>query len=217
MMNENEYYLSGVELMKQGKYAAAKQLFTDALEHYTNNADFYSERGVTKLHLNDLKGALSDMNEAQRLEPNKPYRYSSRAFIKDALKDIDGAIEDYKIAIRLDPDDDIAYNNLGMLEEKLGFGEMAQKRYQKADALAQLATDERQTNVSEEIDEQGEALIASFMQELELSVKRDPVTPVENNTQTGNKSLLKTAMSIFSSKEARNEYLVFLRSFFRRS
>ena len=90
---------------------------------------------VTQFHLKQLMNALANMNKAQELEPRNPYRYSSRAYIKDAIGDLAGAIEDYKMH-ELDPQDAVAHNNLGMLEEKFGRKQKAEKHFKKADEIS---------------------------------------------------------------------------------
>jgi Flp pilus assembly protein TadD len=219
-MKENEYYLAGIHQMKLGNYEQAKRIFTQAINAFPENADFYSERGVARFHLNNLKGALADMDQAQQMEPNKPYRYSSRAFIKDALKDVHGAIADYRKAIELDPEDDIAYNNLGLLEEKLGFRDMAKSRFETADQLAAQRQNER---VAQDIqlDHDEEALFESLKRELNLEVvDNSAVTDQQSGQQTEKKrpqNVWQTAFSVFYSRKALREYINYLRSLVRTS
>jgi len=101
-----------------------------------HNAIAHSERGVALFHLGRKAEALLAMDAALELEPHNPYRYASRAFLRDATGDLPGAIADYQQALALDPDDAVAQNNLGLLEEKLGYRESAQRRFQTADELA---------------------------------------------------------------------------------
>lgn len=212
-MEQREFYLSGIEQMKQGNYLTAFHIFSDAIRHFPRNADFFSERGVARFHLNDLQGALDDMNRAQELEPDKPYRYSSRAFIKDALKDVEGAINDYKRAIELDPEDDIAYNNLGLLEEKLGFAQMAETRYKVADDLAVTKVRKQQDFIH--IGPEGERLIESFKNELNLRVVDHPSSAAPENRRKNN--IWKVAFSVFRSKKAMREYFTYLKKFLNAS
>lgn len=125
-----------MEFAETGNFASAIEHFTKALEK-EENPDIYYERALAYFHYNDAESALADMDKAQELDPANPYRYSSRAYIKNRNGDLEGAIEDYKKAIELDPEDAIAFNNLGLLEEKAGFNEIAGKRFQMADKLAE--------------------------------------------------------------------------------
>lgn len=213
-MDQKEYYLKGIELMKSGDYTKAFHTFTTAISEFPENADFYSERGVVRFHLSDLNGALADMNKAQELEPDKPYRYSSRAFIRDAMKDIKGAIADYKIAIKLDPEDDIAHNNLGLLEEKLGFTKMAESHVKTADRIAKQKSNQRSNYDGVQIGVEGELLLESFKKELNLEVQ-ETAENTQNTSEEENKSVLKIALSVFKSGKARKEYVKFVKKMFR--
>jgi tetratricopeptide (TPR) repeat protein len=100
-------------------------------------ADFIFEKGVILFHAGKKGLALMEMDKAVSLEPENPYRYAGRAYIKDGLGDIHGAIADYETAIRLDPEDSVSHNNLGLLQEKLGWKEKADRNFNRADSLAQ--------------------------------------------------------------------------------
>jgi Tfp pilus assembly protein PilF len=113
-----------------------------ALEIAPNDANVYSEMGVSLFHAKQINEALVMMDKAVKIEPENPYRYSSRAYIKDALKDIDGAIADYEKAVELDPDDAIALNNLGMLQEKKGKIKESKQSFAKSDELQGIDWDE---------------------------------------------------------------------------
>ncbi|MEO1654075.1 MAG: tetratricopeptide repeat protein [Bacteroidota bacterium] len=121
---------------QMGDFKSALKDFDEAINLAPNQAELYAERAITKHKLKDHRGAIKDLNKALQLEPNNPYRYSSRAYIRAFVGDDYGAVEDYQKAIELDPEDAISLNNLGLLEEKMGYKEAAQKRFQKADALA---------------------------------------------------------------------------------
>lgn len=140
--------------------------FSDAIYWYTRaisispTAEIYSERAVAYFHNEQLKESLKDMDRAQKLEPQNPYRYSSRAYIKDAMGDIAGAIKDYEKAIELDPEDAIAHNNLGLLLEKQGHHQKAKAFFDFADAVAkkehgdQNAMTERPRNIQSDLNKE---------------------------------------------------------------
>lgn len=132
----NVLCLRGVAQRKAKNFEASVADFQKAANLIPTNASVYSEMGVTQFHMRQLSSALQNMNKAQELEPNNPYRYSSRAYIKDACGDLAGAIADYKHCIKLDPQDAVAYNNLGMLEEKQGRKQKAEKHFDKADEIS---------------------------------------------------------------------------------
>src|SRR5436190_1174211 len=61
----------------------------------------WQNRGISKRALGDLDGALADINEAIRLDPELPQPLTSRAVIWRAKGDFDRAIADTTEAIRL--------------------------------------------------------------------------------------------------------------------
>ena len=120
------------------KYDKALSAFNEALKKAPNHPDILSHRGVCYLHLNQKKNCLDDFNLSLQLQPDYSYRYASLAYAKDYFGDIDGAISAYEKAIELDPEDAVAYNNLGLLQEKKGYQQKAQRQFEKADKLAKI-------------------------------------------------------------------------------
>lgn len=120
------------------KYDKALSAFNEALKKAPNHPDILSHRGVCYLHLNQKKNCLDDLNLSLQLQPDYSYRYASLAYAKDYFGDIDGAIAAYEKAIELDPEDAIAFNNLGLLQEKKGYQQKAQRQFEKADKLAKI-------------------------------------------------------------------------------
>lgn len=133
---ENTNYEKAKASYKAQRYEDAVLEFSRALTSDPGNAYILYERALAYFHLNQKNMALVDLNLAAEMQPNNPFRYSSRAYVRDACGDVVGAIEDYKMAIALDPLDAIAHNNLGLLEEKLGRKQNAQKYFQIADDLS---------------------------------------------------------------------------------
>lgn len=176
----------------------AEHKFKDAIYWYTRalslspNADIYSERAVSYFHNDQLKESLEDMNRAQELEPERPYRYASRAYIKDAMGDVEGAIRDYEKTIELDPDDAIAHNNLGLLIEKLGHHQKAKVFFDFADAIAKK--------------EQGdETARAERPRNIQSDMNKDRKEP----------SLRDEALKVFTSADQFKEFLRFIGNGFK--
>ena len=61
--------------------------------------------------MNDIEGALQDVNKAIELDPNMSGSYYIRGLLKMKISDYKGALQDYNKAIELDPNDAGAYNN----------------------------------------------------------------------------------------------------------
>ncbi len=196
-MEDIKRFEKGIALLKAEKFKEALVVFNDLIEDFPNSADCWSERGVVHFHLNNRKEALADMDKAVNIEPLKSYRYSSRAYIRGHYGMASEAIEDYKKAIELDPEDAIAYNNLGLLEERLGYKEIAKQRFEIADHLQDgtLMGSQKQDKV------QGTPIDSRNIQK-EIDEKR------ENRSVW---SVLKT----LSTKEGRASFKRFLKSGFK--
>ena len=87
---------------------------------YCQTADEYFDMGVSKLQLEDYRGAIADYTKVIEIDPNDATAYHERGFAKLQLKDNRGAIADYTKAIEIDPNDAIAYNGRGLAKLVLG-------------------------------------------------------------------------------------------------
>lgn len=61
----------------------------------------FNNRGYVKYKLNDLKGAMQDVNHSLELYPSNSFAYKNRALIFIALKQMNFACEDLQKAISL--------------------------------------------------------------------------------------------------------------------
>ena len=91
----------------------------NAIEDPTS-AEAYVDRGNKFYNQGDYQAAISDYDEAIRLDPEYARAYFNRGNAKDELGDVEGAISDYDEAIRLDPKYVGAYYNRGLAKGKLG-------------------------------------------------------------------------------------------------
>ncbi|MDZ8079735.1 MAG: tetratricopeptide repeat protein [Nostoc sp. DcaGUA01] len=87
----------------------------------------YFTRGAARFGVQDFKGALADLNEAIRLNPEyiEDTAYSVRGSIRAQQGDLKGAIADLNEAVRLDPEDANNFKNRGEIR-------FQQKDYQGA-------------------------------------------------------------------------------------
>ena len=200
----------GLKLLGEGKYQEALDFFNEFLKAHPRDADAYGDRGVVRLHLDDLEGALDDMNHARSLEPKKAYRYSSRAFVKEKMGDTRGAILDYEKAIQLGPEDAIAHNNLGLLEEKLGRHNKALEHIRKADKLGK-PSDAQIIESGLNTYEQNK-VVNELLTELKIDTKE---AQVHEPTSFSKRALIKTALTAFFKPAARKEYFQFLKNLFK--
>lgn len=122
-------------LSRIGKITLALVDFKALTVQFPQNASFIADYAVA-LHLdNQNEQAALLFEQALALEPTNPYRYASRAYFKDRTGDFEGAILDYEKAIELDPEDAISLNNKGLIEEKLGYKERANKSFDKSNRI----------------------------------------------------------------------------------
>ncbi|MEZ5008356.1 MAG: tetratricopeptide repeat protein [Chitinophagales bacterium] len=196
--NVEAFYWRSVSFLNLKQFENALYDLDSAIDKYDEYADAYTQRGVVYFHMGKLQLALDDMNKAAELEPKNPYRYSSRAYIKGHFKQLESAIEDYKIAIELDPEDAVAHNNLGLLEEQLGYGSMAQKRFKKADQLS--------------VNNDGK-LIETDNTRIEPLAQRE----LADNETTNNSNINFTTLlkQTFTTKKGFNEYWSFVKGMFK--
>jgi len=211
-MFANIIHKEGHDLMLKGEYLKAIDCFSKALLQHPENADIFSDRGVSYLHLKFEKEAMADFNHALELQPEYGYRYAARAYAKDFFGDTDAAIEDYEKAIELDPEDAVSYNNIGLLQEKKGYKVKAQMNFERADKLSKM--ENRLYDLMDQLeDEQPEAITSIESKQItndQTTINHqmiDPATIREKNIST-----FKEFTQIFTSKTQFNEFMRFLKN-----
>ncbi len=83
-------------------------------------ADDFFIRAYDKYDQKDYKGAIADLTQAIRLNPNYDKAYYNRGVVRDELGDKQGAIADYNSALKINPNYAYAYNNRGNARSDLG-------------------------------------------------------------------------------------------------
>lgn len=188
-------YYTALAYRKQGELLDAVAILDDMVRENPNEADFWAERGVTFLHLQNKERALEDFNMALSLDSDNGYRYSSRAFARAHFKDINGAIEDYKKALEIDPEDIASLNNLGLLEEQQGRKDNAKELYSRADEAA---------GVKHTDQEKFKEIAAQYNQEQQVAEEVDkPKLTFSYYTRT--------AKELLFTKNGRKEFLNFFK------
>ena len=209
----------GKELFEQQQFNEAITVLTDFLKQEPNNADALYTRAISyrktenyTASINDLSAILVRLPEEATLLCDRGISHFKNKNIKAALldmdkavelepenpfryssrayirakTDIDGAIADYEKAIELDPKDEIAHNNLGLLQENAGKMRAAKKSFKKSNEILGYDPQKREINTQDIKDQEKPA------------------------------SLRKTMLSVFTSKTAREEYLIFIKSYFQK-
>ncbi len=86
---------------------------TTALRNNDRVSHYFRFRGLARWKLQDTTGALSDLGEAIRLDPDRPDAYIDRGRVHDTLRDYQSAVNDYRKATRLAPGNRSAQIALG--------------------------------------------------------------------------------------------------------
>jgi tetratricopeptide (TPR) repeat protein len=189
--------------VRRGNTTRALELIDLADELAPDSAEVIFEKGVILFHAGKKGLALLFMDRAVGLEPENPYRYAGRAYIRDGLGDIHGAIADYETALRLDPDDSVSHNNLGMLQEKLGWKEKADRNYRQADRLS------------------NEQELFSFIIDgrTQSEKQNECENGNESDNQTGNESgelgMFSVMKKVFTDADTRRDFFQFMKGGFR--
>jgi tetratricopeptide (TPR) repeat protein len=94
--------------------------------------DDYFLQGSRKIKSNDYKGAITDFDQAIRINPTFALAYSGRGYARLKLGDKQGSIADYDRAIRISPNNAVAYSNRGYARSELGDNQGAIADYDRA-------------------------------------------------------------------------------------
>jgi tetratricopeptide (TPR) repeat protein len=84
------------------------------------SADEYVRLAKTKFDAGDLRGALTELNEAIEIDPTSATNHYLRGLVKLHLADLPGALVDLDKAIELKPDLAEAHINRGIVKQRQG-------------------------------------------------------------------------------------------------
>jgi tetratricopeptide (TPR) repeat protein len=85
-----------------------------------NDANFYRERGITAYRSGDFMGAIGNIDEAIRINPDDAQSYNIRGNVWDELGVSERALADYDSAIRIDPDNPAVFHDRAILWQRKG-------------------------------------------------------------------------------------------------
>ncbi|CDS43230.1 Tetratricopeptide repeat protein 1 [Echinococcus multilocularis] len=138
--------LKAIDLKEDGNSKFRENFFEDALLLYTTALDtcplkfsderakIYSNRALCHSHLGSLKAALTDCDEALKLNPNYLRCLIRRADLRESADRLTEALEDYQHVLQLDPSNAKARAACAILPEKIN----AQQEKLKAEMFSQL-------------------------------------------------------------------------------
>jgi tetratricopeptide (TPR) repeat protein len=125
----------GLELMKQGNYAAAQTLFTQALQVNPHYAPAYNNRAMIHILMGEETVAIQDYSLSLSLNPNDGDVYYNRGLAYATLDNNLAAIADYTKALQINPRNAQAYHARGGVYLSLNNRAMAHSDFQAAVAL----------------------------------------------------------------------------------
>lgn len=117
---DNAYLGRARMSIERGDTASALNDISKTIAINKNSINAYVMRADLAISRDSaLEGALEDMNEAIRLQPQYAGFFINRAFLRYRLDDYYGAMADYDYAIQLEPDNRIAIFNRGLLRAEI--------------------------------------------------------------------------------------------------
>ncbi|MEH2243176.1 tetratricopeptide repeat protein [Nostoc sp.] len=114
------------------KILIAQNSGSDFLDQEIDKESDLLFQGVEKFNQHDYRGAITDFNQAIRLNPNNAQPYYNRGLARSGLGDHTGAISDYNQALRLNSKFTDAYSDRGWEYYKLGNYKQAISDYNQA-------------------------------------------------------------------------------------
>jgi tetratricopeptide (TPR) repeat protein len=106
--------------------------FSEKVRDHKRDAFAWAHRGSARLEQGDLDGALADLNQAIRLEPQHGTWWGARGLVHDGLHEDEPALRDFAEALRLDPQDARTFNNRGLAYKAVREYERAIRDYSQA-------------------------------------------------------------------------------------
>lgn len=102
---------TGVDHLKQHRYEAAIELFTQLIELDPNNPDAYKNRGVAYMKLSQYDPAIQDFEKTRQMVPDLKGLHSNLGVAWYYKGEYEEAISNYDKEIALSPDSHYAYFN----------------------------------------------------------------------------------------------------------
>jgi tetratricopeptide (TPR) repeat protein len=124
----------GFIFLQMGNYQDALDTYNHALRLDSLNSKAYKGRALAKKAMQDMDGALNDLNISLAL--NESYDcLMERALVKMAVNDFDGARSDLYLALQMNPNSFEVYINRGIIELNMGNYDNALKEFNAATSI----------------------------------------------------------------------------------
>lgn len=135
-VDKTEKVWKGMDLVQEGNYEKAVDLFNEIIEEHPDHPRAYYNRGFAKSKLGNYEAAIADYDKVIELNPGDVTAYHNRGLSKHEMGEYEAAIADYDKVIELDPDDETAY--LNRAEVMILIGEFEQA-YQDASQAKEVS------------------------------------------------------------------------------
>jgi len=139
----------GYAYYQEGKYNEAIEDYTVVIDGTKGRRtgdieldEVYNKRGLAYEKMGELKPAISDFNDAVKLNPKNARALNNRGNAYKKAGSFDLAIADFNSAIALDPGNAAIYFNLGLAEDASGDRAAAIENIRKAAAMGLPAAQE---------------------------------------------------------------------------
>lgn len=108
---EKQLFEAGVDHLKQQRYEAAIDVFTELIQLDTGNPDVYKNRGVAFMKLSQYDLAIQDFEKTKKMMPDLKGLHSNLGVAWYYKGEYEKAIANYNREIDLSPDSHYAYFN----------------------------------------------------------------------------------------------------------
>lgn len=113
------YATRALVYLQQERYEDAEEDLTYAI-HLNPRGNYYINRALTRYYRQELRGAMSDYDQALDLEPNNILGRYNRGLLRAQVGDDNRAIEDFNVVIEYEPDNTMAIFNRALLLTQTG-------------------------------------------------------------------------------------------------
>ena len=99
----HETFIKGVELDEMEEYEKAILEFTKVIQEDSKNVLAYFRRSSSKHSIGNIKGAITDLDVAIKIDPHYLDAYHNRAYYKYVSEDYKGALRDFNVVEKENP------------------------------------------------------------------------------------------------------------------
>ena len=118
--NGDAWRMKAYLLFAQEKWKDADEAFSNALQYKPKDVGCYINRAISRLKLNNYRGAMSDYDMAIDIAPNNFLAHYNRGLLRVQVGDDNRAIEDFDFVLSLEPYNIMALFNRATLLDRTG-------------------------------------------------------------------------------------------------